>query len=1101
MTVEAGHVGTKSVLFTDLVGSTELRVRVGEAAADELRRAHDGLCAEAITAHGGTVVKGLGDGLMATFDSAADAVAGAVALQQAADTHSRLDPDRAFTLRVGCSIGDVSTEGGDVFGVPVVEASRLCAAAAGGEILAADLVRALARGRGEFVFEPMGELTLKGLPDPVAAARVVWEPLIEPTAEVDTDAVVPIPSALLGAVTAYVGREELRDRLVAEWQDARSGVCRTILLAGEPGVGKTRTAAELARLAYADGGLVLYGRCDEELGVPYQPFVEALDHYAQHVGSPVLGRLPGELTRLVPDLVTRIPALPAPVSSDPASEEYRLFEATASWLADAARAASGLVLVLDDIHWATKPTLQLLLHAVRHSTDDSAPMLVIATYRDTDVDRSHPLAAMLGDLRRLAGVDRIAVENLDNAEVLEFIETAAGHELDAPTRRLADEVYAETEGNPFFVGEVLRHLIETGGVHRVGDRWTVAAGEHVTVPEGVRDVVGRRLNRMSDTANDVLTVASVFGRDFDVAPLMDVIDATDNAVLEALDQAVRARLVEEVGIDRFRFAHALVRTTLYEELSATRRRRLHRQIADVLEKLHPDDVRALAHHCTEGGPDGGDVSRAVRYTIAAARESLEARAFADAEAGFHSAIELLDDAGDEASALRIEALIGLGEAKRDQGDPTFRQILLDASQRADDLRDAALLERAVLANTRGYASIIGDVDEERLRFIERALELTGAETSPDRALLLALLGMELTFSGDHVRRLELASEAESMARSLGDRALLARVMTMTAWARNHGAAWQELVTQGEEAVQLADESGDPTMRVIARLFWSGALLTADRIEESEQVTRDMRAIAETDAAPFVAWGARSNALRLIVLAGDLDGADAANNAELEVAQELEQVDGPQWWASLLLGTTWLRGNGGAFADAAGPFADQYQRLKIWRCAQTWLLADAGREDEARAVVAEHELDPIETIAYPWPFVGATQLGFAAWRLGDRELAARVVEALEPYRGCWSHYYLLVLGPITWPLGVALATMGRLDDAVASLDDALERLRRHNFVAYIASLEYDFGNVLRRRGAAGDAERADTLFTEARELAESIGATGLVARLEAALSMP
>jgi class 3 adenylate cyclase len=266
------NVGTRSVLFTDLVGSTELRVRLGEEAADALRRTHDALLSDAITRHGGSVVKGLGDGVMATFESAADGVAAAVAVQQAADAHGRRQPSEAIGVRVGLSIGDVSTEEGDVFGVPVVEAARLCAAATGGEILAAELVRALARGRGGFAFEPMGDLELKGLAEPVPACRVLWEPLLE-RAEA-SGAAVPIPAPLAGALTTvYVGRDELRARLAEEWQAARTGAPRTVLLAGEPGVGKTRTAAELSRAAFADGALVLFGRCDEDLGVPYQPFV------------------------------------------------------------------------------------------------------------------------------------------------------------------------------------------------------------------------------------------------------------------------------------------------------------------------------------------------------------------------------------------------------------------------------------------------------------------------------------------------------------------------------------------------------------------------------------------------------------------------------------------------------------------------------------------------------------------------------------------------------------------------------------------------------------------------------------------------------------
>lgn len=1097
MAVESRQIGTKSVLFTDLVGSTEHRIRLGEESADDFRRVTDALCTDAITAHGGTVVKGLGDGLMATFDSAADAVAGAVALQQGADAHSRADPDRGFTLRVGCSIGDVSSEDGDVFGVPVVEASRLCAAATGGEILAADLVRALARGRGEFVFEPMGDLALKGLPDPVPACRVVWEPLIEP--RTDADAVVPIPAALLGAATAYVGRADLLARLVAEWGDVRGGVCRTLLLAGEPGVGKTRTSAEVCRLAFGDGGLVLYGRCDEDLGVPYQPFVEALDHYVQHSGSPVLGRLPGELSRLLPDLGARVARLPAAVTSDPASEEYRLFEATASWLAAAARAASGLVVVVDDIHWATKPTLQLLLHVVRHCVDDCAPVLVLATYRDTDIDRSHPLSSMLGDLRRLPGVDRIPVENLDSAEVLEFIELAAGHELDDPTRRLADEVYAETEGNPFFVGEVLRHLIETGGVRRVGERWTVAEGEHVAVPEGVRDVVGRRLNRLPQTANDVLSVASVFGRDFEVTPLMDVVDATENSVLDALDQAVRARLVEEVGVDRYRFAHALVRTTLYEELSATRRRRLHRQIADVLEKLRPDDVRALAHHCTEGGAEGGDVSRAVRYTLAAARQSLEARAFAEAEAGFRSAIELLDDAGVPSETLLVEAMIGIGEAQRDQGDPAFRQTLLDASERADDLGDGALLERAVLANSRGYPSIVGGVDEERVRYIERAIELNPSGSGRDRALLLGILAAELTFSGEHERRLRFAQEAEQIAREVGDPALLCRVLTTTAYEWSHGPVWEQSLARCEEAQRLADETGDPSLRAVARLFLSSALVTAGRVAESHTVTAEMVAIAATDVGPLIRWGADANAIRVPILNGQLDEADQLNNELLTRGQQFGQEDAAAWWAATAGGTAWLRGNAGAMADAIGMFAEQYPRNKVWRCAHAWMLADAGRFDEARAVIAEHDLDPVQVLIEPWPFLGSSELALAMFRLDDAALASRMLEALEPYRECWSHYFLVVMGPITWPTGLARAVLGELDAAVRDLEDAIGKVLDVDAPGVAAQMRIDLALVLRRRDAEGDALRATEELRAARELAEAIGAPEVMTRIDELLT--
>lgn len=1090
----ARQVGTRSVLFTDLVDSTELRVRLGEEAADDLRRVHDRLLSEAVEQHGGSVVKGLGDGIMATFESAAQAVAGAIAVQQAVDAHRRQVLDDRIAVRVGVSIGDVATEGGDVFGVPVVEASRLCATAAGGEILAADVVRALARGRCSAVFEPMGELELKGLQDPVPACRVGWEPLVEPGGR-DGDS-VPIPAALVGAVTSYVGREALRERLEAEWTTARAGACRTVLLAGEPGVGKTRTAAELARRAFADGALVLYGRSDEDLDVPYQAFVEALDHYVRQVATPVLGRLPGELARLVPDLATRVPGLPEPVSSDPASEEYQLLEATASWLVESARSAGGLVLVLDDVHWATKPTLHLTQHLIRVAADEHAPLLAVVTYRDTDIDRRHPLFAVLSDLRRLPGVVRLPVDNLSRAEVVAFIETAAGHELDEPTRTLAEAIYAETEGNPFFVGEVLRHLIETGAVRREGDRWMVAEPDHVTVPEGVRDVVGRRLNRLSGTANDVLSLASVIGRDFGIELLLAVSDAGEDEVLDALDSAMRARLVEETGVDEYRFAHALVRTTLYEELSATRRRRWHRRVADVMEKLRPEDVRALAHHCTEAGADGGDISRAVRYTLAAAEQSLAARAFADAEAGFRRALDLLEDHSAGPSAELITARCGLGEALRDQGDPAFRETLLDAARGAIAIGHVPLLQRAVLANSRGFASIIGGVDEDRLTLIERAVELTGEAPSHMRARLLSLLAGELVFTNDRQRTLQAADEATAIAREVADPDLLADVLTRTGYVYTNGVAVRPNFDRFVEAVQLSDATGDPTRKVVSRVFLAGAQLALGDLDASDRTVEEMLALADADASPFVRWTAQANRIRGLALAGRLDEADAMNNASLQRGQELGQPDAEQWFASTALGLLSNRGLGGLFADATEQYAQRYPLAVVWRTVKAWLLCDAGRLEEARAVLDTYHFDPEELLYEPWPYVPTGQLAMVAWTLQDVELGERVRAALLPYRGCWAHYYLIVWGPVSWLLGMATAATGALDDAVELVEEALAEVQRRDFAALVAQISHDLALILCERGSVADRERAAQLLVEARRHADRVGASGVVQRIDA-----
>jgi class 3 adenylate cyclase len=356
-----GTATTATVLFTDLVGSTALHLPLGEQAFEALRHAHDQMVREAIAAHGGTLVKGLGDGLMASFAGAADAVDAAVAVQQAIDVYNR-KATSALAVRVGVSAGDVTWEGGDCYGLAVVEASRLCAAADGGAILVSEVVRMMAHGRGGWSFGAVSGLDLKSLTDPLPARSVLWEPL-------SARASVPLPPRL---VTSYqvglFGRATEQELIARCWQEAKEGQRRVVLLAGEPGIGKTRLATESALAAHADGAILLFGWSDEDLGVPYRPFVEDLRHYVAHAPVDVLqGHVrehKGELARLVPELRQRIPALPSPQAAAAETERYLLFEAVAGLLS-AASQQQPLVIVLDDLQWAGTPELLLLKHLVR----------------------------------------------------------------------------------------------------------------------------------------------------------------------------------------------------------------------------------------------------------------------------------------------------------------------------------------------------------------------------------------------------------------------------------------------------------------------------------------------------------------------------------------------------------------------------------------------------------------------------------------------------------------------------------------------------------------------------------------------------------------
>ncbi len=450
---------------------------------------------------------------------------------------------------------------------------------------------------------------------------------------------------------------------------------RAVLIAGEPGVGKTRLAGEWSRQAYEQGAVVLYGRCDEDLGAPYQPFAEALRSLVPCLGANRLRGLRGveALLSLVPGLTDVLPDLAAPTRADPDTERYALFDAVVALLGVASTSAP-VVLILDDLHWAAKPTLLLLRHLLRFG--EHARVQIVGTYRSTDLDRSHPLAAMLADLHRDGTASRIQLSGLDEDDVTAYV-AEAGYDDEELARALA----SVTGGNPFFLIEALRHVDESGG------RWDPS-----TLPQGVREAVSRRLSRLPAETNKALAAAAVVGSRF----ALDLVErVVDEDLVDAFDEACKAGIVIEEPGGRYRFNHAIVRQSLLAELASVRRMRLHQRIATTLENEPGADdelLAELAHHYFECAW-AGNAAKAVEYCRRAADQAMARLAYEGAADLYDHALHALEELDDELPdrddqlaellVARCEALLAAGDVASAAGAVAqLQEATLDSARLA-----------------------------------------------------------------------------------------------------------------------------------------------------------------------------------------------------------------------------------------------------------------------------------------------------------------------------------------------------------------------------------------------------------------------------------
>jgi predicted ATPase/DNA-binding XRE family transcriptional regulator len=548
-----------------------------------------------------------------------------------------------------------------------LEAGLTQEALAEGSGLSARAISDLERGLRTAPRKETVRLLASALKLDAATAATLERAARKPRGEEESSQVADgLPAMAHGFMPKLAGRGREQALLRARLDSAQAGSGGLVLLAGEPGIGKTRLLYELAADAGRRGMQVCWGRCWESEGAPpFWPWIEILravlrDQDPRRLRAE-LGPGASSIAELVPELRDLLTDLPAPPSLDPAEARFRLFDSVTGALQRIARGRP-LLLQLDDLHWADKPSLLLLQFLVEHMAD--APILIAGTYRDTEVHLEHALVELLAALRRESQFELLSLTGLALGAVSQLI-SSLDQPLPIETATLARAVWESTEGNPLFVREELRYLLEEHQLARGDEQQRITApllNVKLGLPEGVRDVISRRLKRLSPTTRNLLTLAAVMGREFD-ARIVERSGTLEPAELDdALDEAEAARVIDEGphSVGHYQFNHALFREVLYAELPARRRIRLHAQVAEALEREYAGHLdphlSELAYHFGEARALLG-VDKLVHYALLAGERALGSRAYEEAELQFQRGLDAA--AGLAMDAKQAALLFGL----------------------------------------------------------------------------------------------------------------------------------------------------------------------------------------------------------------------------------------------------------------------------------------------------------------------------------------------------------------------------------------------------------------------------------------------------------